>query len=80
MPSPQRSNVVMPKATNTATKRGQGHGTSSQPILSQLLHHFLSTEFAVLVKEHGAEVRTKGFPGWTSSWPCFSVIWLGPTP
>ncbi|MFH1060661.1 MAG: DUF4372 domain-containing protein [Pseudomonadota bacterium] len=30
-----------------------------------MLHHFPRTEFAALVKLHGAEVRTKGFPCWT---------------
>lgn len=34
-------------------------------LFSQLLHHFPRTEFAALVKQHGAEVRTKGFPCWT---------------
>ncbi|CAO0819879.1 hypothetical protein DFAR_1160008 [Desulfarculales bacterium] len=31
-------------------------------LFSQLLHHFPRTEFSVLVKEHGAAVRTKGLP------------------
>ncbi|CAO0820762.1 hypothetical protein DFAR_1870004 [Desulfarculales bacterium] len=30
-----------------------------------MLHHFPPTEFAALVEEHGAEVRTKGFLCWT---------------
>ncbi|CAO0824018.1 hypothetical protein DFAR_4030002 [Desulfarculales bacterium] len=30
-----------------------------------MLHHFPRTEFVALVKEHGAEVRTNGFPCWT---------------
>ncbi|CAO0820388.1 hypothetical protein DFAR_1540039 [Desulfarculales bacterium] len=34
-------------------------------LLSQLLHHFPRTEFSVLIKECGTEVRTKGFPCWT---------------
>ncbi|CAO0821170.1 hypothetical protein DFAR_2180019 [Desulfarculales bacterium] len=29
---------------------------------SQLLHHFSRTELAAFVKEHGAEIRTKGVP------------------
>ncbi|CAO0822983.1 hypothetical protein DFAR_3400002 [Desulfarculales bacterium] len=59
--SSQRNSVVLPKANNTTTKRGQGHGTNTS-LFSQLLHHFPRTEFAVLVKEHGAAVRTKGLP------------------
>ncbi|CAO0822952.1 hypothetical protein DFAR_330010 [Desulfarculales bacterium] len=31
-------------------------------LFSQLLHHFSRTEFAILAKEHGTEVRTKGLP------------------
>ncbi|CAO0822227.1 hypothetical protein DFAR_2900004 [Desulfarculales bacterium] len=31
-------------------------------LFSQLLNHVPRTEFAALVKEHGAEVRTKGLP------------------
>ncbi|CAO0822128.1 hypothetical protein DFAR_2810047 [Desulfarculales bacterium] len=34
-------------------------------LFSQLRHHFPRTEFAALIKEHDAEVRTKGFPCWT---------------
>ena len=34
-------------------------------LFSQLLHHFPRTEFAALVKEHGAERRAKGFSCWT---------------
>ncbi|CAO0819745.1 hypothetical protein DFAR_1110015 [Desulfarculales bacterium] len=34
-------------------------------LFSQLRHHFPRTEFAALVKEHSAAVRTKGLPGWT---------------
>jgi len=34
-------------------------------LFSQLLHHFPRTEFAALVKEHGAERRAKGFTCWT---------------
>ncbi|CAO0821155.1 hypothetical protein DFAR_2180004 [Desulfarculales bacterium] len=33
-------------------------------LFSQLLHHFPRTEFSALIKEHGAEVRTKGLPYW----------------
>ncbi|CAO0824782.1 hypothetical protein DFAR_920004 [Desulfarculales bacterium] len=46
----------------------------------QLLYHFPRTKFVVLVKEHGAEVRTKGFSNGPSSWLCSSVIWPGPAP
>ncbi|CAO0823227.1 hypothetical protein DFAR_3560004 [Desulfarculales bacterium] len=34
------------------------------PDPSVALHHFPRTEFSALVKEHGAEVRIKGFPCW----------------
>ena len=34
-------------------------------LFSQLLHHFPRTEFAALVKEHGAKVMTKRFLCWT---------------
>ncbi|CAO0824506.1 hypothetical protein DFAR_670015 [Desulfarculales bacterium] len=49
-------------------------------LFSQLLHYCPHTEFAVLVKEHGAAVKIKGFPVGSSSWPCSSVTWPGPTP
>ncbi|CAO0822567.1 hypothetical protein DFAR_3170026 [Desulfarculales bacterium] len=51
----------------------------SSHFFSQLLHHFPRTEFSALVKEHGAEVRTKGLPCWTQFVACFFVIWPGPT-
>ncbi|CAO0823869.1 hypothetical protein DFAR_3980003 [Desulfarculales bacterium] len=35
------------------------------PHPSVVLHHFSRTELSDLVKEHGAAVRTKGFPCWT---------------
>jgi hypothetical protein len=34
-------------------------------LFSQLLHHFPRTEFASLVKKHGAENASKGFTCWT---------------
>jgi hypothetical protein len=34
-------------------------------LFGQLLHHFPRTEFARLVKEHGAEKHAKGFTCWT---------------
>jgi len=34
-------------------------------LFSQLLHHFLRTEFALLVAKHQAERRAKGFTCWT---------------
>ena len=34
-------------------------------LFNQLLQHFPRTEFATLVKKHGAERRTKGFSCWT---------------
>ncbi|CAO0822959.1 hypothetical protein DFAR_330017 [Desulfarculales bacterium] len=37
----------------------------SPHLFSQLLYHFPHTEFSALLKEHGAEVKTKGLPCWT---------------
>ncbi|CAO0820788.1 hypothetical protein DFAR_1880012 [Desulfarculales bacterium] len=37
------------------------------PHPSVVLHYFPRTELAVLVKEHDAEIRTKGFFCWTQS-------------
>ncbi|CAO0824716.1 hypothetical protein DFAR_850014 [Desulfarculales bacterium] len=56
--------MTLPKANNTATKRGQGHGASDQPVQSTAAS-LSPTKFTALVKEHGAEVRIKKFPYWT---------------
>ncbi|CAO0821340.1 hypothetical protein DFAR_2280014 [Desulfarculales bacterium] len=34
-------------------------------LFNQLLYHVPPTEFSALVKEHGAEVKTKVLPCWT---------------
>ncbi|CAO0821092.1 hypothetical protein DFAR_200034 [Desulfarculales bacterium] len=50
-------------------------------LFNQLLQHFLLTEFVALVKEHGAKIRTKGFPCWTQFVAMlFCHRWPRPTP
>ncbi|CAO0822536.1 hypothetical protein DFAR_3160004 [Desulfarculales bacterium] len=49
-------------------------------LFSQRLHYFPRTEFAALVKEHGAEVRTKEFPCWAQFVAMvFNYLWPGLT-
>ncbi|CAO0823020.1 hypothetical protein DFAR_3440007 [Desulfarculales bacterium] len=51
------------------------------PHPSVVLHDFPRTELAALVKEHGAEVRTKGFTCWTQFVAMlFCHLWPRPTP
>ena len=55
----------MPGASpNVATRRAQTI-VQAASLFNQLLQHFPRTEFAALVKKHGAERAAKGFTCWT---------------
>ena len=58
-------NSSLPGASpNVATRRAQTI-VQAASLFNQLLQHFPRTEFAALVKKHGAERAAKGFTCWT---------------
>ncbi|MBM3787109.1 MAG: DUF4372 domain-containing protein [Acidobacteria bacterium] len=49
----------------TRIRHEGNHMVQAASPFNQLLHHFPRTEFAALVKKHGAERAAKGFTCWT---------------
>src|SRR3954464_4716993 len=57
--------IPWPELRRTSPTRRAQTIVQAASLFNQLLHHFPRTEFAALVKKHGAERAAKGFTCWT---------------
>jgi len=59
------SDSFLGRTVATRIRQEGTHMVQAASLFNQLLHHFPRTEFAALVKKHGAERAAKGFTCWT---------------
>lgn len=59
------SDSFLGRIVATRIRHEGNHMVQAASLFNQLLHHFPRTEFAALVKKHGAERAAKGFTCWT---------------